>query len=48
MRRTFVVGRVDRKTTEILLVQGRRPPIRGPFTVAAVVRPSSKPLHPGD
>ena len=45
-RRTFAVGRVDRKTTEVRVVEHRdtgpcpeRPgSVSGPFRVAAVVR----------
>lgn len=40
-RRTFAVGRVDRKTTEIRLLRAPRAAIRGPFTVRAVTRTTS-------
>lgn len=40
MRRTFVVGRMDGKTTEIRMVEKAAPPISGPFAVTAVVRPT--------
>lgn len=38
-RRTFAVGRLDRTTTEVQLVEPRdRAPIPGPWSLKAVVR----------
>ena len=49
-RLTFAVGRVDRKTTELRVVErsGRLPsPVTGPFSVAAVVRTTSRKTDEG-
>ena len=37
MRSTFAVGRVDRKTSELVLRIRREAPFPGPWTLAAVV-----------
>jgi len=36
-RRTFAVGRLTRRSAEILLADGRRTPL-GPFVLKAIVR----------
>ena len=41
MRTTFLVGRVTRKSAEIVVVEGiGSPPIPGPWTLKALVRTS--------
>lgn len=44
-RKTFVVGRVTRKTTEIRLVDPGRAPVAGPFQLRAMVRAPERPLR---
>jgi hypothetical protein len=43
MRTTFLVGRLTPKSTEMVVVKGprRQPPIPGPWTLRAMVRPRS-------
>lgn len=37
-RQTFVVGRLDRRTTEVQLVTPEKAPFPGPWSLKAVVR----------
>ena len=42
MRRTFLVGRVTRKGSEVVVVAGDgMPPFPGPWTLKAMIRPNS-------
>ena len=44
MRTTFLVGRVGRKGSEMVVVDGEGPsPIPGPWTLKALVRPKALP-----
>ncbi len=36
-KRAFVLGRRNRRATEVVLVARRRPPLTGPWTLRAVV-----------
>jgi len=46
MRRTFMVGKSNSRGTEILVVKERvPPPIPGPWTLKALVRPASGRKH---
>lgn len=40
-RQAFVVGRRTRRTTVVVVVRQERAPIRGPWTLRAVVTPRS-------
>jgi hypothetical protein len=43
MRRTFMVGRLTRKASEIIVAEGTGPsPIPGPWTLRAMVRSNLK------
>ncbi len=44
-RRTFLVGRLDRSTSELQLVEPRTPPFPGPWSLKAVVRGRGPELH---